>query len=85
MPRTTVTPTKNNNRSIGNVIEAFRTIRGWTRARMADELGISPTYYSELAANKYSPSFSLLVRIRRLTGASLDALVPGQEEAKHGH
>ncbi len=66
---------------IGNALEELRRGRGWSGSETARHLGVSPSYFSELTADKYAPSIAVLVRAADLFRVSTDFLL-GRSEGR---
>ncbi len=60
-------------RRLGEQIRALREERGLTREQVAERTGLSAVYIKKLeAGERTSPSFSVLERIARALGATLE-------------
>jgi DNA-binding XRE family transcriptional regulator len=62
----------------GNAIKIWREYRGMSQQQMAENVGISVPYLSQLETNKRKGSLDVLSAIARALRVSLDHLVPSQ-------
>lgn len=51
---------------VRNHLKALRAERGWTQARLAEELGVSRQTVNALEAGRYDPSLPLAFTIARV-------------------
>lgn len=65
-------------RQIGERIARLRVERGWTRPRLARELGISREVLANWERGENRPPYELFVALRILFGVSLDELIAGE-------
>ena len=54
-------------------LDAWLRQNGWPRAQLARALGISSGHVTDLCNNRYWPSLSIVLKIRRLTGGEVTA------------
>lgn len=59
----------------GNLIKELRIQKGLTQNQVAESLGVTPGYISNVENNRTAMSLRILTYYARLTGLSLDALV----------
>jgi transcriptional regulator with XRE-family HTH domain len=50
---------------------------GFTQERLAEKLDISPRHYQKLEAATVTPTFGVLVRVRRVLNAAWEDLLGG--------
>jgi DNA-binding XRE family transcriptional regulator len=62
-----------------NPIKAWREYRGMSQQELAEQVGISVPYLSQLETNKRRGSFDVLSAIATALNISLDMVVPAQE------
>jgi len=62
----------------GNPIKIWREYRGMSQHEMAEKIGISVPYLSQLETNKRKGSLDVLSAIAQALGVSLDHIVPSQ-------
>ena len=70
---------------IGETLKRTRNIYGMTASKMSTELGISPSYLSEIENGKKQPSLELLEKYSKIYGIKLSSLIllsESIEEAK---
>jgi len=65
-------------RDLGQRIVRLRTARGWSRADLAEKLGISPERLKKWEHGKNAPPITLLEPLARVLGVTLDELVTGE-------
>lgn len=63
------------NENYGNLIKDLRIQKGLTQNQVAEALGVTPGYISNVENNRTAMSLRILTYYARLTGLSLDALV----------
>ena len=59
----------------GSKIKELRIKNGLTQSVVAEELGVTPGYISNVENNRTAMSLRMLIYYAKLTGVSLDALV----------
>ena len=59
---------------IGEVLKKLRTSNGYTQEKMAEEIGVSPRYISDIEQDRAKPSYEILVKICNIYNASLDQI-----------
>jgi transcriptional regulator with XRE-family HTH domain len=64
----------------GEKLRILRERRGMTQQQLADELGFSDVYAHYLETGRKKPNAELLVKLSRLFGVSVDALVKDELE-----
>ena len=64
--------------SLGTEIKKARLDKGWQQQDLQVATKISQTYLSKVELNKVDPSWSIVLRIAKALGVSLDQL--GREE-----
>lgn len=70
---------------LGERIADLRKARGWTQRELADEVGITPTYVSEIEnARTRNVGSAILLEIADALGASLDYLLGRRETRLEG-
>ena len=57
-----------------NILPDLRAARGWSQARLGDELGVSRQTVNALERGKYDPSLPLAFRIARLFGLAIEEI-----------
>lgn len=62
--------------ALGRLLQQARLARGFSQQQVADELGISQSYVSELENGKTSLALMRIFEIMRLTGMTLQAEIP---------
>jgi HTH-type transcriptional regulator/antitoxin HipB len=62
--------------ALGRLLQQARLAQGLTQHQVADELGISQSYVSELESGKTSLALVRIFEIMRLTGMTLEAEIP---------
>lgn len=68
--------------ALGRLLQQARLARGLSQQQVAQELGISQSYVSELESGKSSLALTRIFEIMRLTGMTLRAQVPeGRRDA----
>ena len=67
--------------SLGKEIKKSRIDKGWQQKDLQEATGLSQKYLSEIELDKVDPRFSIVKRIARALGASLDTLAKEDEEA----
>ena len=65
----------------GDVLESWLTVSGYTRTRLASELGVSKGRISQLLTSKEEPSAHLIARLITLTRLPFDRLFKIVREA----
>src|SRR3989338_412607 len=74
----------------GDVLSSWLTVSGYTRARLAAELGVSRGRVSQIMTSREEPSAHLIARIMTLTKLPFDRLfkivreIPADEAASIG-
>ena len=63
------------NENYGTLIKNLRIQKGLTQNQVAEALGVTPGYISNVENNRTAMSLRILTYYARLTGRSLDALV----------
>ncbi|MCU6734881.1 helix-turn-helix domain-containing protein [Diplocloster agilis] len=74
-------------KTVGANIQRIRLERGLTQEKLAEAIGISPTYMSTIETGRRYPSLKILVDIKNFFGVSIgqimgDELNYGREELK---
>lgn len=67
------------NIKVGAKIRRLRRERGWTQIRLADELGVSPSYLNLIEHNRRKVTVDLLLRLAETFGADLSDLAEDDE------
>ncbi|MFA7325017.1 MAG: helix-turn-helix transcriptional regulator [Candidatus Nanopelagicales bacterium] len=62
--------------ALGRILQQARLAKGLTQHELAEELGISQGYVSELEVGKASLALTRIFEIMRLTGMTLTAEIP---------
>jgi transcriptional regulator with XRE-family HTH domain len=68
-----LTGTVTSPQALGRLLQQARLSRGLSQQQVADELGISQGYVSELESGKMSLALTRIFDIMRLTGMTLQA------------
>jgi len=63
------------NEKYGSLIKDLRIQKGLTQNQVAESLGVTPGYISNVENNRTAMSLRILTYYARLTGRSLDSLV----------
>ena len=63
------------NENYGTLIKNLRIQKGLTQNQVAESLGVTPGYISNVENNRTAMSLRILTYYARLTGRSLDALI----------
>lgn len=71
-------------RQIGQRIARVRQERGWSRPRLARELGISRQLLANWERGENRPPYELFVALRSLFGVSIDELIAGGPPEESG-
>lgn len=66
--------------ALGRLLQQARLARGLSQQEVADELGTSQAYVSELEAGKNSLAMTRVFEFMRLTGMTLTAAIPDDIE-----
>ena len=62
--------------ALGRLLQQSRLAQGLSQLQVADRLGISQSYVSELESGKTSLALMRIFEIMRLTGMTLEAEIP---------
>jgi len=62
--------------ALGRLLQQSRLAQGLSQQQVADRLGISQSYVSELESGKTSLALMRIFEIMRLTGMTLEAEIP---------
>ena len=62
--------------ALGRQLQQARLSRGFSQQQVADQLGISQAYVSELESGKTSLALTRVFEVMRLTGMTLTAEIP---------
>ncbi|MEM9570985.1 MAG: helix-turn-helix transcriptional regulator [Pseudomonadota bacterium] len=65
-----------------NIIRALRSDRGWSQAKLADQLGVSRQSVNAIETGKYDPSLPLAFAIARLFEKSIEEIFDDETEAQ---
>ena len=65
--------------ALGRVLQQARLAQGLSQQQVADKLGISQGYVSELESGKTSLALMRIFEIMRLTGMTLEAEIPERD------
>lgn len=68
--------------TIGKRIGQLRRARGMTQDAMAEQLGVSPQAVSKWENDQTCPDISLLPKLARFLGVTVDHLLTGEQEEK---
>lgn len=66
--------------TVGGRIKQIRMDMGWTQEKLANEVGLSKSFLSEVENDKTSVSGDNLLKIAEALGASLDYIMKGSNE-----
>ena len=69
--------------TIGKRIGQLRRARGMTQDTMAEQLGVSPQAVSKWENDQTCPDISLLPKLARTLGVTVDHLLTGEQEETH--
>ncbi|MDO5533863.1 MAG: helix-turn-helix transcriptional regulator [Propionibacteriaceae bacterium] len=58
----------------GNTVRALREARGWSQARLAEELGVSRQTVNAIETGRFDPSLPLALRIAQLFEHPLETI-----------
>jgi len=64
-----------------NTIRVLRTERGWSQAKLADQLGVSRQSVNAIETGKYDPSLPLAFAIARLFDRSIEDIFDDEAPA----
>jgi DNA-binding XRE family transcriptional regulator len=67
--------------SLGKEIKKARIDKGWQQKDLQEATGLSQKYLSQVELDKVDPRFSVVKRIARALGVSLDTLAKEDEES----
>ena len=67
--------------SLGKEIKKARIDKGWQQKDLQEATGLSQKYLSQVELDKVDPRFSVVKRIGRALGVSLDRLAKEDEES----
>jgi XRE family aerobic/anaerobic benzoate catabolism transcriptional regulator len=67
--------------SLGREIKKARADKGWQQKDLQEATGLSQKYLSQIELEKVDPRFSIVKRIARALGVSMDQLA--REEEAH--
>ena len=67
--------------SLGKEIKKARIDKGWQQKHLQEATGLSQKYLSQVELDKVDPRFSVVKRIARALGVSLDTLAKEDEGA----
>jgi transcriptional regulator with XRE-family HTH domain len=67
--------------SLGKEIKKARIDKGWQQKDLQEVTGLSQKYLSQVELDKVDPRFSVVKRIARALGVSLDTLAKEDEES----
>ena len=67
--------------SLGKEIKKARIDKGWQQKHLQEATGLSQKYLSQVELDKVAPRFSVVKRIARALGVSLDTLAKEDEES----
>ena len=63
-------------------VKQLRAEQGWTQLELANQLGVTPVTVYNWERGKYEPSASMLRKIARVFGVSMDDIaLPGEAAA----
>jgi putative transcriptional regulator len=62
-----------------NIMRALRAERGWSQAKVADQLGVSRQSINAIETGKYDPSLPLAFSIARLFEKSIEEIFDDSE------
>jgi transcriptional regulator with XRE-family HTH domain len=65
--------------SLGKEIKKARIDKGWQQKDLHEATGLSQKYLSEIELDKVDPRFSIVKRIARALGVSIDRLATEDE------
>ena len=68
--------------SLGREVKKYRIDKGWKQKDLRDATGLSQKYLSEIELDKVDPRLSIVKRIARALGVSLDQLVRDVEQSE---
>lgn len=57
---------------LGNIIKTERKKQEISQEKLAEEIGISRTYLSDIENNRYNPSFGVVLSIAKYLNISLE-------------
>ena len=73
---------KNKKVGIGNVLKSIRLIRDITIKELADSMGVSAAYISEVELNNKNPSLEMLTKFSDALSVSKSAIMYFDEQAE---
>lgn len=68
--------------AVGERLRNRRETLGWTRSRVAEQIGIVDKYYADIERGTCGMSIETLIGLSRLYGMNMDDLIYGQEKER---
>lgn len=68
--------------AVGERLRNRREALGWTRSRVAEQIGIVDKYYADIERGTCGMSIETLIGLSRLYGMNMDDLIYGQEKER---
>ena len=59
---------------IGKQLQAIRKSNGYTQEKIAEEVGVSPRYISDVEQDRAKPSYEILVKMCNIYNVGLDQI-----------
>lgn len=66
--------------AVGERLQSRREALGWTRSKVAEQIGIVDKYYADIERGTCGMSIETLIGLSKLYGMSMDDLIYGQTE-----
>lgn len=70
---------------IGSVLKSFRIIENLSIRELAEQVGVTPNYVSDVEANRKSPSLKTLEKYASVFGVRISTLLALNEESQEIH
>lgn len=67
---------------IGEILKKLRKSNGYTQEKMAEEIGVSTRYISEIEKDRSKPTYEILIKICNLYNVTLDQIFSKQLKVK---
>ena len=67
---------------IGEILKKLRKGNGYTQEKMAEEIGVSTRYISEIEKDRSKPTYEILIKICNLYNVTLDQIFSKQLKVK---
>lgn len=68
--------------AVGERLRTRREMLGWSRAKVAEQIGIVDKYYADIERGTCGMSIETLIGLSKLYGMNMDDLIYGQKESR---